>query len=190
MKTVLIVASGNKKEDFPGYHRDIYGAFEGWKIIFSDINPEMDVDIISDMRDLKEFEDNSVDAVVSTHSLEHLHPLDAIKTMKAMHRVVRPGGTVRVVVPDLEEACKDIARTGEPEMGIYTMPANENHPDTTIRAIDVIYGAPWCTMNNNFMGHRWGYTLISLKRLVDSIGFRQVMVKKERFRNVAAYCLK
>lgn len=48
------------------------------------------------------FADASVDVVYHAHMLEHLEADDARKFLAECHRVLRPGGIVRVVVPDLE----------------------------------------------------------------------------------------
>jgi SAM-dependent methyltransferase len=48
------------------------------------------------------FADASVDAVYHAHMLEHLEGDDARNFLIECHRILRPGGVVRVVVPDLE----------------------------------------------------------------------------------------
>jgi predicted SAM-dependent methyltransferase len=53
------------------------------------------------------FEDNSYDACYCSHVLEHLYCNDALFLLKEIYRILKPGGIVRVVVPDLE----DIVRT-------------------------------------------------------------------------------
>jgi SAM-dependent methyltransferase len=50
------------------------------------------------------FFDNSVDFLYSSHVLEHLYPNVAELLLREAHRVLRPGGTIRVCVPDLEYA--------------------------------------------------------------------------------------
>lgn len=50
------------------------------------------------------FEDSSVDYVYSSHFLEHLPRRNALHLITESYRVLKPGGIVRVVVPDLEYA--------------------------------------------------------------------------------------
>jgi predicted SAM-dependent methyltransferase len=45
--------------------------------------------------------DGSVDAIFSSHMLEHVRPDDAQFILGECHRVLKPGGTLRVIVPDL-----------------------------------------------------------------------------------------
>lgn len=47
------------------------------------------------------FPDRSFDACYCSHVLEHLEPAQARRAVAEMHRVLRPGGVVRLVVPDL-----------------------------------------------------------------------------------------
>lgn len=66
------------------------------------------------------FADASVDVVYHAHLLEHLETNDARKFIGECHRILRPGGTLRVVVPDLEgiaqtylRALADVRQGGE-----------------------------------------------------------------------------
>jgi predicted SAM-dependent methyltransferase len=45
--------------------------------------------------------DESVDFIFSSHFLEHLSYKDGINLLKDCHRVLKPGGWIRVVCPDL-----------------------------------------------------------------------------------------
>jgi SAM-dependent methyltransferase len=72
--------------------------------------------------DLKQgipFGDDSVDAVYHSHVLEHFPPAEAIRFLAECRRVLKPGGIIRVVVPDLESIAKaylqalDKAASGE-----------------------------------------------------------------------------
>ena len=49
------------------------------------------------------FDDGSYDAVYHSHVLEHLEPAEAKKMLTECCRVLRPGGVLRVAVPDLEQ---------------------------------------------------------------------------------------
>jgi SAM-dependent methyltransferase len=50
------------------------------------------------------FDDNVVDYVYSSHLLEHLHRDDAVSLLRDVHRILKPGGVVRICVPDLAHA--------------------------------------------------------------------------------------
>ena len=60
-----------------------------------------------DLRRPLPFADGTFDAVYSSHVLEHLERDHAPRVLAEMRRVLKPGGIVRVVVPDLERICRD-----------------------------------------------------------------------------------
>jgi SAM-dependent methyltransferase len=51
--------------------------------------------------------DQSADAAYHSHLLEHLDRDVAPRFLLEILRVLRPGGTVRIVVPDLERSCRE-----------------------------------------------------------------------------------
>ena len=55
-----------------------------------------------DLRRGLPYEEGRFDAVYHSHVLEHLTPDDAFTMLSECYRVLRPGGVIRVVVPDLE----------------------------------------------------------------------------------------
>ncbi len=58
--------------------------------------------LLADLRHGIPFGDASYDAVYHSNFLEHLHRSDARRFLAECLRVLRPGGSIRVVVPDLE----------------------------------------------------------------------------------------
>ena len=48
------------------------------------------------------FNDDSIDVIYSSHMMEHLHRDDAINFIRECHRVLRPKGILRLVLPDLK----------------------------------------------------------------------------------------
>ena len=56
------------------------------------------------------FSDGSFDAVYCSHMLEHLEARQGLALLAQMYRVLRPGGTVRVAVPDLETIAREYLR--------------------------------------------------------------------------------
>ncbi|MCS6807665.1 MAG: methyltransferase domain-containing protein [Candidatus Kapabacteria bacterium] len=63
-----------------------------------------------DVRKGLPYPDNTFDAVYSSHVLEHLTPEAAYAALREQFRVLRPGGIVRVVVPDLENKAREYIR--------------------------------------------------------------------------------
>jgi predicted SAM-dependent methyltransferase len=50
------------------------------------------------------FETGAVDYIFCSHVLEHFYKVHGEQLLKEMHRVLRPGGVVRICVPDLAHA--------------------------------------------------------------------------------------
>ncbi len=52
------------------------------------------------------FEDNTIDYLYSSHLLEHFFREDGEKLLRQVYRTLKPGGRIRICVPDLEYALK------------------------------------------------------------------------------------
>jgi len=77
------------------------GNFKGWSIVDIRKGAEFRLDIMN--KNLP-FKDNSVEAIYSSHTLEHIFPDKLPFVLKEWHRVLRPGAAVRIVVPDVQKA--------------------------------------------------------------------------------------
>ncbi len=53
------------------------------------------------------FSNDSFDAVYSSHFIEHLSKNNAIYVLKEAIRVLKEDGIIRIVVPDLENICRE-----------------------------------------------------------------------------------
>ncbi len=73
----------------------------GWEIL--DVNPGPIVDHIGDAVDLSRFADGTFTEVYASHVLEHFdYKVGIAAALKEWHRVLAPGGTLRISVPDLD----------------------------------------------------------------------------------------
>lgn len=69
-----------------------------------DINPRTQADLIADLdAPPYPFADNSFDLIVANHVIEHVR--DAVAFMEELHRLLRPGGLVRLVTPHYTNPC-------------------------------------------------------------------------------------
>jgi predicted SAM-dependent methyltransferase len=64
-----------------------------------------------DIRQPLPYPDDSFDATYSSHVLEHLPPDEGRRLLCEQFRVLKPGGTCRVVVPDMEGICRAYLQT-------------------------------------------------------------------------------
>ena len=74
---------------------------DGWIIV--DVNPTADVVCMLGIDKLP-FKDNSVDAIFTSHTMEHIPPHLQAFSWNEIYRVMKPGALIRVVVPDLDKA--------------------------------------------------------------------------------------
>lgn len=86
-----------------------------------DCNPEVEGVQRRDLRKGLPCASGTADMCYSSHVLEHLRPAAGAAFLAEQHRALRPGGIVRVVVPDLETICRnfvtfaDEVRRGVPD---------------------------------------------------------------------------
>lgn len=67
-----------------------------------DLSDQPHVHRKQDVRDLASFPDQSADLVYACHVLEHFYPAEHHDVLSEWMRVVRPGGILRISVPDFE----------------------------------------------------------------------------------------
>jgi len=74
----------------------------GW--VNSDLEPAPGVDVVADIRAGLPLPDNAFDCVVSIHALPELPYSDLDHALQELRRVLRPGGVLRLGLPDLQRA--------------------------------------------------------------------------------------
>ena len=68
------------------------------------------IDLWLDVRNGLPFPANSVDSIYSTHMFEHFYPDELNRLLRECRRVLKPGGGVRLIVPNLESAIQAYSR--------------------------------------------------------------------------------
>jgi hypothetical protein len=82
----------------------------GW--INSDVKEEAGVDLVADIRDGLPLETNSIDYAVSIHTLPEFSYPELVPVLEELRRVLKPGGTLRLALPDLRRGI-DAYRDGD-----------------------------------------------------------------------------
>ncbi len=72
---------------------------------FLGVDAFTDADVKALMWDLP-YKDGEVDVIYSSHALEHVSKYQVVPTLREWKRVLKIGGRLEIVVPDLEWACK------------------------------------------------------------------------------------
>ncbi|TCP56497.1 putative SAM-dependent methyltransferase [Tamaricihabitans halophyticus] len=88
------------------------------------------------------FPDATVDAIFSEHLLEHIPLPGVAQTLAECHRVLKPGGTMRVGVPDAGQLLESYARGGTGFIE-HTRP---DRPTSMLAVQELFYWYGHCTM--------------------------------------------
>ena len=93
---------------------------EGWKIL--NIQKSNNVDYIGDIRDLSQFDDNSISEVYASHVVEHVDQKNIKNTLKGVFRILKENGKFYISVPDMEILCRIFLDPKAPkEVKFHTM---------------------------------------------------------------------
>ena len=161
MKTLLHVGCGPKHKD------ETTLAFNSlsWKELRLDIDPSVQPDLLGTMTDMRSVESGSVDAIFSSHNIEHLYPHEVPVALAEFLRVLKPDGFVVITCPDLQAVCALVAEDKLTDAA-YTSPAGPIAP------LDILYGhRPPMARGNLYMAHRCGFTQKVLASTLQSAGF-------------------
>jgi predicted SAM-dependent methyltransferase len=154
-----------------GYHPDaLHPTFRapGWREIRLDIDPEVQPDIVASIVSMPTVPSRSVDAVYSSHNLEHLFAHEVPQALAEFFRVLKPGGFALVTLPDLQAIARLIAddKLDEPA---YVSGAGPITP------LDMLYGyRPFIAMGKIFMAHKTGFSAKTLANSLIAAGFAAV----------------
>lgn len=141
-----------------------------WKEIRLDIDPIAKPDIVSDITDMFAVGTNSMDAVWSSHNLEHLDRHQIPIALKEIYRVLKPGGFVLITLPDLAKIAALIVE-GNVDKVLYLSPAGPITP------MDMLYGhQKSIERGKTYMAHRTGFTSKQLSNALLEAGFDEVRV--------------
>jgi SAM-dependent methyltransferase len=88
-----------------------------------------------DLRKGLPYPEGSFDACYTSHVLEHLAPEHAQASLREQFRVLKRGGVVRVVVPDLEDKAREYIKTLDAAIA-NTPQAAENHAWMILELLD------------------------------------------------------
>ena len=143
----------------PGFQSD------DWQEIRLDIDPDAQPDILGTLLDMSDVPDASVDAVFTSHTLEHLYAHEIPLALAEMRRVLRKDGVALSTVPDLQAAAKMIAEDRMFEVA-YQSPAGPITP------FDIVYSyRGFVGRDRPYMAHHSGFTLATLVQAFKDAGF-------------------
>ncbi len=161
MKILLHVGCGSlNKSSCLGFDND------NWKEIRFDIDKDVNPDIVGTMTDMKSVETGSVDAVYSSHNIEHIFPHEVPIALREFYRVLKEDGMVSISCPDLQSVGEAIAQ----DRLMETLYEARIGPVT---AFDILYGHRKTTLDGDIYAiHKGGFTYATLYKAFKEAGFK------------------
>jgi len=129
----------------------------GW--INSDVLEGKSVDVVADIRKGLPLESDSFDYIVSHHALIDLGIYEQVPALQELRRVLRPGGVLRLGLPDLD-----------------VLIAAYQRGDRDVFLID-----DWETISGNFITHMLWY---NITKTPFTFEFAQELLSKAGFREI------
>lgn len=167
MPTFLHIGCGPKRKDQTtrGFNTN------AWTELRFDIDESVQPDLVGTMTDMSAVADASVDAIFSSHNIEHLYPHEVPVALKEFLRVLKADGFLVVTCPDLKSVCALVTEDKLTEPA-YTAPAGPIAP------LDILYGhRPPMARGNLYMAHRCGFTEKVLTGTLQAHGFKMIASK-------------
>lgn len=169
IKTILHVGPGHRQN---GARLPVAFRSPEWREIRLDIDPANEPDIVGSMLDMAAVESESVDAVYSSHNIEHVYPHEVGIVLKEFLRVLKLDGFLVITCPDLQTVCSLVAEDKLTEAA-YQSPAGPITP------LDILYGhGAALAAGHHYMAHKGGFTLKSLTAALHAAGFQAIAGKR------------
>lgn len=151
-------------------------ANKNWQEIRLDIDQSVQPDVVGTMTDMSAVVTESVDAVFSSHNIEHLYPHEVSIALAEFKRVLKPDGFALITCPDLQSVCSRVASDQLLEPAYISGMG-------PITPLDILYGhRASMQVGNLYMAHRCGFTKKALSGTLSESGFHSgVLVRPHHF---------
>ena len=145
---------------------------EQWREVRVDVDPRVRPDIVASATDLSQIGDGSIDAIWSSHQVEHLERFEIKACFDEFRRVLKPAGFALIATPDISQIAELILK-GRLNETVY------NSPSGPITPLDMIFGhGASIALGNQFMAHKTAHTEESLGDALLASDFAEVRTFK------------
>jgi SAM-dependent methyltransferase len=151
----------------------------GLRFLRVPVNTSWAAGVVShDLRKRLPFADGGVTYIYASHVLEHLYLEAGRRLLGECYRVLRPGGILRIVVPDLAAIVHEYALAvdlGAPERAAAAHRLNQRlgmYPIASPSLLRRMYFALY-----DFHSHKWMYDVDSLTASLEQVGFRNAKAR-------------
>jgi SAM-dependent methyltransferase len=167
LKTVLNVGCGYPARQ--KLHRHFHG--QEWREIRLDLDSAVHPDIVCSMTDMSPVADNAIDAVWSSHNLEHLQRHEVPLALREFIRVLKPHGLLLLTLPDLQQVARLVVEDELEDQAYFS-------PSGPITPLDMIFGhTASLARGNPYMAHRTGFTPRTLQKVLIEAGFVEISLR-------------
>ncbi len=165
-KRVLNVGGATKNTPLPPH-------FSKYEHHLLDIRSGPDIDLQHDARCLTELAPDQYEAIYCSHNLEHYHRYEVYRVLAGFQHILRPGGFVQIIVPDVRYVMERMIKQGHDlDQILYQSPVGP------IKYRDVIYGyGPEIeSTGQDFYAHKTGFSVAILKKVLMQAGFKWLAI--------------
>ena len=117
------------------------------------------VDLISDISNLDNIADNSIELIYACHVLEHFSHAETVRVLRRWFEVLAPGGAIRISVPDIDR----IVKIYVDNWAHFQTPGNSPW-------IGLLYGG----QGDPYDFHKTGFNFCWMHHLLDEIGYTEI----------------
>ena len=150
-------------------HRHFHGP--EWREVRLDLDPAVQPDIVCSITDMGPVSANTIDAVWSSHNLEHLQRHEVPLALGEFIRVLKPRGLLLLTLPDLQQVAQLVVDDKLEDLAYQS-------PSGPVTPLDMIFGhTASLARGNRYMAHRTGFTARTLHQALVEAGFVEVRLR-------------
>lgn len=180
LKLLHIGCGPNRKDQtLPAFQSD------AWQEFRFDIDKSVSPDIIGTMTDMSAVNTSSMDALFSSHNVEHLYPHEVGVAFREFNRVLNDDGFAIITCPDLQSVAALIVDDQLLDTA-YVSPSGHITP------LDIVFGHRASMERGNlYMAHHVGFTQKVLAGTLREAGFGAVLtVRRPEYFDLWAFAMK